>query len=152
MSYSSFTSFVKIKIFPRKDKTVFNPFMHNAIKWPYFKNLAVWVTVRRSNLVKDELTKYKLFFPDGITPIHVKFAQDLDTIDACGPLREMFALFYEHVPQYLFCTKENQYVFRHDAHLVNNSDFENLGKLMAVGFLLGLPGPVIRVFLCHGIV
>ena len=53
----------------------------------------------------------------------------------------MFALFYEHVPQYLFCIKENQYVFRHDAHLVDNSDFENLGKLMAVGFLLGLPGP-----------
>ena len=32
-------------------------------------------------------------------------------------------------------------MFRHiDAHLVDNSDFENLGKLMAVGFLLGLPG------------
>ena len=53
----------------------------------------------------------------------------------------MFTLFYEQVPQYLFCGKENQYVFRHDAHLVDNSDFENLGKLMAVGFLLGLPGP-----------
>ena len=53
----------------------------------------------------------------------------------------MFTLFYEHVPQYLFCGKENQYVFRHDAHLVDNSDFENLGKLMAVGFLLGLPAP-----------
>ena len=32
-------------------------------------------------------------------------------------------------------------MFRHDAHLVDNSDFENLGKLMAVGFLLGLPAP-----------
>ena len=53
----------------------------------------------------------------------------------------MFTLFYEQVPQYLFCGKENQYVFRHDAHLVDNSDFENLGKLMAVGCLLGLPGP-----------
>ena len=53
----------------------------------------------------------------------------------------MFTLFYEHVPQYLFCGKENQYVFRHDAHLVDNSDFENLGKLMAVGCLFGLPGP-----------
>ena len=31
-------------------------------------------------------------------------------------------------------------MFRHDAHLVDNSDFENLGKLMAVGCLLGLPG------------
>ena len=53
----------------------------------------------------------------------------------------MFTLFYEQVPQYLFCGKENQYVFRHDVHLVDNSDFENLGKLMAVGFLLGLPAP-----------
>ena len=53
----------------------------------------------------------------------------------------MFTVFYEQVPQYLFCRKGNQYVFRHDAHLVYNSDFENLGKLMAVGFLLGLPGP-----------
>ena len=32
-------------------------------------------------------------------------------------------------------------MFRHDAHLVDNSNFENLGKLMAVGFLIGLPGP-----------
>ena len=32
-------------------------------------------------------------------------------------------------------------MFRHDAHLVDKSDFENLGKLMAVGFLLGLHGP-----------
>ena len=31
-------------------------------------------------------------------------------------------------------------MFRHDAHLVDNSDYENLGKLKAVGFLLGLPG------------
>ena len=31
-------------------------------------------------------------------------------------------------------------MFRHDAHLVDNSDFENLGKLMVVEFLLGLPG------------
>ena len=52
----------------------------------------------------------------------------------------MFTLFYEQVPQYLFWGKENQYVFRHDAHLVDNSDFENLGKLMAVGCLFGLPG------------
>ena len=56
-------------------------------------------------------------------------------------MREMFTLFYEQVPQYLICGKENQYVFRHDAHLVDNSNFENLGKLMAVGFLLVLPGP-----------
>ena len=61
--------------------------------------------------------------------------------DAGGPLREMFTLFYEQVPQYLFYGKENQYVFRHDAYLVDNSDFENLGKLMTVGFLLGLPRP-----------
>ena len=53
----------------------------------------------------------------------------------------MFTLFYEQVPQYLICGKENQYVFRHDAHLVDNSNFENLGKLMAVGFFIGLPGP-----------
>ena len=53
----------------------------------------------------------------------------------------MFTLFYEQVPQYLFCRKENQIVFRHNAHLVDNTDFENLGKLMAEGFLLGLPGP-----------
>ena len=53
----------------------------------------------------------------------------------------MFTLFYEQVPQYLICGKENQYVFRHDAHLMDNSNFENLGKLMAVGFLLVLPGP-----------
>ena len=97
--------------------------------------------VRRFNLVKDVLAKRKLFFRDGITPIHVKFVEDQSTIDAGGPLREMFTLFYEQVPQYLFCGKENQYVFRHDAHLVDNSDFENLGKLMPIGFLLGLPGP-----------
>ena len=48
---------------------------------------------------------------------------------------------YEQVPQYLFYRKENQYVFRQDAHLVDNSDFEDLGELMAVRFLLGLPGP-----------
>ena len=53
----------------------------------------------------------------------------------------MSILFYEQVPQYLFCRKENQYVFRHDAHLVDNSNFENLGKLTAVLFLFGLPGP-----------
>ena len=100
----------------------------------------MWVTLRRSNLVKDVLTKYKLFFQDSITPILAKFAQDLDAIDAGGPLRVMFTLFYEQVSQYLFCVKENQYVFRHDAHLVDNSDFENLGRLMTVGFLLGLPG------------
>ena len=34
VSYSSFTSFVKRKIFPRKNKNVFNPFIHNAVKWP----------------------------------------------------------------------------------------------------------------------
>ena len=90
----------------------------------------MWVTLRRSNLVKDVLTKYKLFFQDSITPILAKFAQELDAIDAGGPLREMFTLFYEQVSQYLFCVKENQYVFRHDAHLVDNSDFENLGRLM----------------------
>ena len=44
---------------------------------------------------------------------------------------------YEQVSQYLFYRKENQYVFRHDAHLVDNNDFENLGEW----FLLGLPGP-----------
>ena len=110
--------------------------MHNAIKWSYFKNISVWVTVRRSNLVKDVLTKYKLFFRDGITPIHVKFAQDLDTIDAGGPLREMFALFYEHVPQYLFCTKENQYVFRHDAHLVITVISKTWVSLSLQGFYL----------------
>ena len=37
--------------------------------------------------------------------------------------------------------RKRKYIFRHDAHLVDNSDFENLGKFMAVGFLLGLPGP-----------
>ena len=121
VSCSSFSSFVKREHFSSKDKKVFN--------------------VRRSNLVKDVLAKCKLFYRDGITPIHVKFVEDPNTIDAGGPLREMFTLFYEQVPQYLICGKENQYVFRHDAHLVDNSDFENLGKLMAVGCLLGLPGP-----------
>ena len=120
VSYSSFTSFVERENFSRKDKKVF--------------------TVRRSNLVKDVLAKCKLFFRDDITPIHVKFVEDLNTIDAGGPLRELFTLFYEQVPQYLFCGKEDQYIFRNDAHLVDNSDFEDLGKLMAVGFLLGLPG------------
>ena len=121
VSCSSFASFVERENFSSKDKKVFN--------------------VRRSNLVKDVLAKCKLFFRDGITPIYVKFAEDPNTIDAGGPLREIFTLFYEQVPQYLFCGKGNQYVFRHDAHLVDKSDFENLGKLMAVGFLLGLPGP-----------
>ena len=97
--------------------------------------------VRRSNLVKDVLAKCKLFYRDGITPIHVKFVEDPNTIDAGRTLREMFTLFYEEGPQYLLCKNENPYVFRHDAHLVDNSNFENLGKLMAVGFLIGLPGP-----------
>ena len=92
---------VEREIFSSKDKKVFN--------------------VRRSNLVKDVLAKCKLFFRDGIKPIHVKFVEDPNTIDAGG--------------------KKNQYEFRQDAHLVDNSDFKNLGKLMAVGFLLGFPGP-----------
>ena len=112
---------VEREIFSSKDKKVFN--------------------VRRSNLVKDILAKFKLFFRDGITLIHVKFVEDSNTTDAGGQLREMFTLFYEQVPQYLLCGKENQYMFRHDAHLVDNSDFENLGKLMAIWFLLGLSGP-----------
>ena len=112
---------VEREIFSSKDKKVFN--------------------VRRSNLVKDILAKFKLFFRDGITRIHVKFVEDSNTTDAGGQLREMFTLFYEQVPQYLLCGKENQYMFRHDAHLVDNSDFENLGKLMAIWFLLGLSGP-----------
>ena len=53
----------------------------------------------------------------------------------------MFTLFYKQVPQYLFGGKKNQDVFRHDTHLVDNSDFKNLGKLMAIGFLFGFPGP-----------
>ena len=118
VSYSSFTSSVERENFSRKHKKVLN--------------------VRRSNSVKDVLAKCKLFFRDSITPIHVKFVEDPNTTDAGEPLREMFTLFYEQLSQYLFCGKQNQYVFRHDAHLVNNSDFENLGKLMAVGFLLGL--------------
>ena len=102
---------------------------------------AVSVSSSPSVSVKDILAKFKLFFRDGITLIHVKFVEDSNTIDAGGQLREMFTLFYEKAPQYLLCGKENQYMFRHDAHLVDNSDFENLGKLMAVGCLLGLPGP-----------
>ena len=101
VSSSIFASFVQRKHFCSKDKKVFN--------------------VRRSNLVKDVLAKCKLFFRDGIKPIHVKFVEDPNTIDAGG--------------------KKNQYVFRQDAHLVDNSDFKNLGELIAVGFLLGLPGP-----------
>ena len=93
---------------------------------------------------------YKLFFRDDITPIQVKFVEDSNTIDAGGPLREMFTLFYEQVPQYLFCGKENRYVFRHDAHLLDNSDFENLVSLLLSGFCLVFLDSEIGVYLCHG--
>ena len=73
VSCSTFTSYVERENFSREGKKVFN--------------------VRRSNLVKDVLAKYKLFFRDGITPIHVKFVEDPNAIDAGGPLREMFTLF-----------------------------------------------------------
>ena len=70
VSCSSFESFAERENFFSKDKKVFN--------------------VRRSNLVKDVLAKCKLFFRDGITPIHVKFVEDPNTIDAGGPLTYSF--------------------------------------------------------------
>ena len=73
MSYSSFASFVKRETFSSKDNKVFN--------------------VRRSNFIKDVLVKCKLFFRGRTTPMHVKFVEDPNTIDAGGPLREMFTLF-----------------------------------------------------------
>ena len=128
VSCSSFASFAETENFSNKDKTLFN--------------------VQRCNLVKDVLAKCKLFFWDDITPIHVKFVEDPNTIDAGGSLREMFTLFYEQVPQYLFCRKENQYVFRHDAHVVDNSDFKNLSRLS--DFCLICLDLEIGVYLCHG--
>ena len=121
LSYSSFKSFMEREKFSRKGKKV--------------------LTVQRSNLVKDVLAKCKLFLQDSITPLDVKFVEDPNAIDAGGPLREMFTLLYEQVPQYLLCGKENQHVFRHVAHLVDNSHLENLGKLMAIWFSPGLSGP-----------
>ena len=73
MSYNSFTSFAEKENFSRKDKKVLN--------------------VRRNNLVKDVLGKCKLFFREGITPIHVTFVQDPNTIDAVELLRDMFKLY-----------------------------------------------------------
>ena len=121
VSYSSFKSFIEREKFSRKGKKVLN--------------------VQRSNLVKDVLSKCKLFLQDSITALDIKFVDDPNTIDAGGPLREMFTLLHEQLPQYLLCGKKNQYVFRYDAHLVDNSHFENLGKLMAVWFSLGLSRP-----------
>ena len=91
VSCSSLAIFVEREIFSSKDKKLFN--------------------FRRSNLVKDVLAKCKLLFRDSITPILVKFVEYPNTIHAGGPLREMFSLFYEQVPQYLFCRKESQCVW-----------------------------------------
>ena len=123
VSYSSFKSFMEREKFSRnrKGKKVLN--------------------VQRSNLVKDVLAKCKLLLQDSITPLDVKFVEDPNTIDVGGPLREMFTVLYEQVPQYLLCGKENQYAFRHNALLVDNSHFENLGKLMAVWFSPSLSEP-----------
>ena len=85
VSCSSFASFVERENFSIKDKKVFN--------------------ARRNNSVKDVLAKCELFFRDGIAPIHVKYVEDPNTID--DPLREMFTLFDEQVPQLLFCGKVN---------------------------------------------
>ena len=124
VSCSSFSSFVKRENFSSKDKKVFN--------------------VRRSNLVKDALAKRKLFFRDGITPIHVKFVEDPNTIDADGSLREMFTLFYEQVPQYLFC----------GLGMMSTSWITVISKtwvsLWLSGFCLVCLDPEIGVYLCHG--
>ena len=69
LSYSSFTRFVERENCSRQDKKVF--------------------TFRRSNLVKDVLAKCKLLFRDCITPIHVKFVEDPNTVDAGEPLRDI---------------------------------------------------------------
>ena len=125
-SYSNFKSFMKREKFSRKGKKVLN--------------------VQRSNLVKDVLAKCKLFLQESITPLDVKFVEDPNTIDAGGPLREMFTLLYEQVPQCLLCGKESQYVFRHDAHLVSKTWVSS----WLYGFRLVCLDPGIGVYLCHG--
>ena len=72
-SCSSFASFLERENYSTKDKKVFN--------------------VQRSNLARDVLAKCKLLFRDGTTPIHVKFVEDPNRIDAGRSLREMFLLF-----------------------------------------------------------
>ena len=61
------------------------PFLIRTIKYLMFEGVTI----------KDVLIKCKLFFRGCTTPIHVKFVEDPNTIDAGGPLREMFTLFYD---------------------------------------------------------
>ena len=98
--------------------------------------------VRRNNLVKDVMKKLKLFFGDdkAIRPIKVEFVGE-PAVDDGGPLREMFSLFYDRVPDLLMYGQEKSFVFRHDVHHLDQMSFMLLGKFLAIGFLMGATGP-----------
>ena len=53
-------------------------------------------------------------------------------------MREMFTIFMSKCHNIYFAEKKISVVLRHEAHIMDNSDFEKMSKIMALGFLLGL--------------
>ena len=73
-----------------------------------------------------------MFFKNSvIKPITVEFVGE-EAIDDGGPLREIYTIFYDNVPNYSFM---------HDAHRNEKRHFYLFGKFVAIGLLQGVPGP-----------
>ena len=80
--------------------------------------------------------------------MHVKFVENPNTIDAGGPLRDICSLFLRASVTIFILAEKNQYVFSHDAHLVDSSDLEKSMSIWLSIFCLVCLDQ--GVYLCHG--
>eukprot|EP00794_Sanderia_malayensis_P010666 gene10666-11795_t len=98
-------------------------------------------SVRLRHAYVDTVKKMKLFQSDAsLKPISVDFIGEV-AVDDGGPLRELFTTIFDSAANHILSGQEKNYTIRHDAHKLESGEFEIYGKLIALSFLQGGPGP-----------
>ena len=117
----------------------FNKKMDNVRSLMFENDDHVTLMVRRRKIYLDTHEKLKRLFADGVKPIIVQFVAE-PAVDAGGPVREFFALYFEDAQRHLMQGK-TAFTFIHDLQKLSNGDFELYGKIIALSLLHQCPGP-----------